>query len=86
MVILSSYTSLERISQLARDIAQAGFWQSKEVSIMDAWLADLNSVGYSFPSIVQPSSSSSTNTTKKRAAVCVTGLAECIQEAWSLNS
>jgi hypothetical protein len=78
----SSHHSLaERIGQLARDIAQAGFWQSKEVDIMDAWLADLHSVGYSFPSIVIPTSSSSI--IQKRAAVCVTGLAECIQEAWT---
>ncbi len=78
----SSHHSLaKRIGQLARDIAQAGFWQSKEVDIMDAWLADLHSVGYSFPSIVVPTSSSSI--IQKRAAVCVTGLAECIQEAWT---
>ena len=44
---------LKELAQLARDIAQAGFWQSKEIDIMDAWLADLHSVGYSFPSIVQ---------------------------------
>jgi hypothetical protein len=65
-----------------RDIAQAGFWHSKEIDIMNAWLTDLHSVGYSFPSITVPSSSSSP-IIKKRAAVCVTGLAECIQEAWT---
>ncbi|CAF4045241.1 unnamed protein product, partial [Rotaria sordida] len=72
----------KRIGQLARDIAQAGFWQPKEVDIMNAWLADLHSVGYSFPSIVLPFSSSSPSIIQKRAAVCVTGFAECIQEAW----
>ncbi|CAF2936853.1 unnamed protein product, partial [Rotaria sp. Silwood2] len=76
----SSYSLLwKRIAQLARDIAQAGFWKSKEVNIMDAWLADLHSVGYSFPSIISPSSPL---IIQKRAAVCVTGFAECIQEAW----
>ncbi|CAF0857919.1 unnamed protein product [Rotaria sordida] len=40
---------------------------------MDAWLADLYSVGYSFPSVVLSSSSS---IIQKRAAIYVTGLAE----------
>jgi hypothetical protein len=79
----SHYTLVERIIQLARDIAQAGFWQSKEATIMEAWLTDLQSVGYIFPSIVQPSSSSPTAITPKRIAVCVTGLTECVQEAWA---
>jgi hypothetical protein len=79
----SHLTLIERIIQLARDIAQAGFWQSKEAIIMEAWLADLQSVGYSFPSIVQPSSSSPSVITKKQVAVCVTGLTECVQEAWA---
>jgi hypothetical protein len=72
----------ERISQLARDIAKGGFWQSKEVDIMDAWLTDLHAVGYKFPSIVT-SSSSSSSIIQKRAAVCVTSIAECIPEAWA---
>ena len=46
-------------------------------------VADLHSVGYSFPSIIISSSSSSSPIIKKRAAICVTGLAECIQEAWT---
>jgi hypothetical protein len=74
---------IKRIIQLAEDVAQAGFWQSKETTIMEAWLADLQSVGYIFPSIIQPSSSSSTSLTKKRVAVCVTGPTECIEEAWA---
>jgi hypothetical protein len=82
---LSSWSSTEssltkRIAQLARDIAQAGFWQSKEIDIMDAWLADLHSIGYVFPSIIEYSPSP---IRQKRAAICVTGLAECIQEGWT---
>jgi hypothetical protein len=50
---------------------------------MEAWLTDLQSVGYIFPSIVQSSSSSPTDITPKRVAVCVTGLTECVQEAWA---
>ena len=77
-------TLVKRISQLAHDIAQAGFWQSKEATIMEAWLADLQSIGYVFPSIVESSSSTSTTSiTKKRVAVCVTGVTECIQEIWN---
>ena len=80
----SSQTSLyDRIAQLARDIADGGFWDSKEVNITDAWLADLESVGYSFPPIVQSPPTSSGSVTKKRAAICVTGIAECIEEAWT---
>ena len=79
----SSHSSLyERIGQLARDVADGGFWDWKEVDIMDAWLADLESVGYSFPPIVESSSPTPMSVKRKRAAVCVTGLAECIEEAW----
>ena len=78
----SSRSSLaERIAQLTKDIAKAGFWQWQEVDIMNAWISDLHSVGYKFPSIV-PSLPSRT-ITHKRAAVCVTGIIECIQEAWA---
>ena len=84
---LASWTSTkqtlrERIGQLARDVAEAGFWKSKEVDIMDAWIADLQSVGCSFPSIVSSSASTPAPVKEKRAAVCVTGLTECVQEAW----
>ena len=72
----------KRIAKLARDIAQAGFWHSKEVDIIDAWLADLRSVDYLFPSIVKKSSSSP-SIKQKRAAICVTGLTECVREGWA---
>ena len=79
----SSHPSLaQRIGQLARDIAAAGFWQSKEVEIMDAWLADLRTVGYVFPSVVSPPESAPA-VIEKRAAICVTGVVECVQEAWA---
>ncbi|UJR23246.1 hypothetical protein I4U23_026266 [Adineta vaga] len=85
-----------RIRELARAISQGGFWKWKEVEIIDAWLDDLRSVGYKFPSIVAsspsavaapppppPSSSSPRPAPKeKRAAVCVTGIAECVHEGW----
>ncbi|CAF1675077.1 unnamed protein product [Rotaria magnacalcarata] len=71
----------KRIAQLARDIAQAGFWHSKEIDIIDAWLTDLRSVGYSFPSII--STASPNPVIQKRAAVCVTATAECINKVWA---
>ncbi|CAF1285966.1 unnamed protein product [Didymodactylos carnosus] len=71
----------QRIAQLGRDVARAHFWESKEVDIVDAWLADLRSVGYSFPSIVYPSPPRAV--IQKRAAVCVTGFVECVREAWA---
>ena len=87
---LSSWSSNEstldrRIKQLARDIARNQFWQWKEVEIIDAWIDDLHSVGYKFPKIIQQKSISQTNKIKRRTAVCVTGLAECIQEGWTLT-
>ncbi|CAF1198790.1 unnamed protein product [Adineta steineri] len=78
----SSFSSLpKKIAQLARDIAQSGFWHQNEISIIDAWLADLHSVGYTFPSII--SRPPPRTTIQKRAAICVTGLTECIEEAWA---
>ena len=51
--------------------------------MIDAWLADLHSIGYVFPSIIEQSSSSSIYPPQeRRTAVCVTGLAECIEEGW----
>jgi len=87
---LSSWSSslptlVQRIIQLAEDIAQAGFWKSKEIEIINAWINDLYLVGYEFPRIISSSSSSSSSITHKRAAICVTGLTECIEEAWSKN-
>ena len=76
----SSYpTLIERIAQLANDIAHAGFWKSSEVEIINAWLQDLNAVGYRFPAL---KSQSSMTATKKRVAICVTRTAECIDRAW----
>nr|ACC43950.1 unknown [Philodina roseola] len=83
---LASWTSPERtlirrIALLARDIAQAGFWHSNEINIIDAWLNDLLSVGYKFPSIVSTRPSEKI-VREKRAAICVTGVAECLHEGW----
>ena len=82
---LASWSSLlpslaQRIGRLARDIARAGFWKSQEVDILDAWLDDLHSIGYHFPSIV--TSSSNVVTKYKHIALCVTGSSHDIGEAW----
>jgi hypothetical protein len=83
---LSSWSSSDqslakRIATLARDIARAGFWQWREVDIIDAWLADLHSIGYRFPSIAEPKKENGP-IKNRRAAICVTGIAECIDEGW----
>ncbi|CAF1081310.1 unnamed protein product [Adineta ricciae] len=78
----SSLPSLaERIAQLAIDIAHGGFWNVREVDIMKAWLHDLQSVGYVFPSIVSRTIRSTT--LEKRAVVCITGYTKC---AYTWNS
>lgn len=84
---LSSWTStdrtlIRRIALLARDIAQGGFWHSDEVNIIDAWLNDLVAVGYKFPPVVTPSQTKSVVIKEKRAAICVTGVSECLNEGW----
>jgi hypothetical protein len=80
----SSLPSLvNRIVQLTIDLVQAKFVDPREIDIMVAWLADLQLVNYSFPSIVQPRLSPIIR--RKRAAICVTGVAECVQEAWSIT-
>ena len=80
----SSPTLVQRILQLTRAIADAGFWKLDETKIINAWIDDLHSVGYTFPAIV-PTSSSSPPLQHKRAAICVTGVTECIEEAWAKN-
>ncbi|UJR32727.1 hypothetical protein I4U23_020186 [Adineta vaga] len=77
-------TLIERILRLSKDISQAGFWKSEEINVIKAWINDLQLIGYSFPTIIGPSSISN-SVVEKRAAVCVTGLAECVQEAWTKN-
>ena len=80
----TSSTLVERIRELTTAIADAGFWKSNETKIIQAWLDDLHSVGYTFPKIIPPSTSSPP-IQHKRAAICVTGVTECLEEAWVKN-
>lgn len=80
----TSSTLVERIRELTTAIADAGFWKSDETKIIQAWLDDLHSVGYTFPNIIPPSTSSP-SIQHKRAAICVTGVTECLEEAWVKN-
>ncbi len=60
--------------------------EKKEIEIMNAWINDLYLVGYTFPTIITSSPSSSPPSIQhKRAALCVTGVTECIDEAWAKN-
>jgi hypothetical protein len=88
---LSSWSSslptlAKRIMKLAEDIAKAGFWKSQEIEIINAWINDLYLVGYTFPAIITSSPPPSRPRIQyKRAAICVTGVTECIQEGWAKN-
>ena len=82
----SSHDSLwKRIAQLARAIAHAGFWQSKEIEIIDAWLADLHSVGYFFPSIVRSISSSSSSIVSKASSYLCNGVLQNVSKKLGLT-
>jgi len=45
----TSDTLVDAILRLHKDMAAAGFWKRKEVSLTEAWLKDLIDVGYNVP-------------------------------------
>ncbi|CAF4626773.1 unnamed protein product, partial [Didymodactylos carnosus] len=81
----SSLPSLfQRIKQLATDIVHNGYWNMLEIDLINAWLNDLNRIGYSAPNIISyPKHNQEPK--KVRAAVCVTGLMECAAEGWGVT-
>ncbi|CAF1390018.1 unnamed protein product [Didymodactylos carnosus] len=79
-------TLFERISQISRDIAQQQFWDKSETDMIDAWLTDLHRIGYTPPiPITTPQDKKLSSSLQKRAAVCVTDVTECINEAWRIT-
>jgi hypothetical protein len=60
------------------------FRNQKKFKIRNAWINDLYLFGYTFPIIIS-SSSCFSSITYKRVTICVTGLTECIEEAWIKN-
>lgn len=71
----------QRIEKLFRDMVERKFFKLQELNFIRDWLNDLRSINYSFPKLVK---TPETRKPKKRTAVCVTGILECVQEAWSV--
>jgi hypothetical protein len=83
---MSTATSLsERIQELTDALIKAQLLDKLESTVMHAWLHDLNRIGYNFPLLANAVKNTSSTTRIKRAAVCLTGLAECVQEIWARN-
>ncbi|CAF1042237.1 unnamed protein product [Didymodactylos carnosus] len=76
-------TLVKRIIQLSSDIARAGFWSSKEVEIMNAWLEDIQRIGYKPPPLEKKSLNRVKNQT--RVAMCVSGVSECVNDSWKVT-
>lgn len=70
----------QRIIKLVEDTVKAEYLHVKELEFVLAWLNDLRSINYHFPNITQAPVHEKR---VKRAAVCVTGIIECVEEAWS---
>lgn len=78
----------ERFQDLMGQLEDLDLIPSLEYSIFKTWIDDLSRTNYNFPNLTSMNSkhkSLSKVVTVKRAAVCVTGLAECIVEIWSQN-
>ena len=56
-----------------------------ESKLIRTWLHDLTRVGYTFPSIQNTTGTGPLKARVKRAAVCLTGTAECVEEVWAKN-
>ena len=78
-------TLSERILQLMTSLIKADFLDESEYSAMRAWLNDLSSVKYIHPRVIDFLDGEKSPRRIRRAAVCVTGLAECIEEVWAKN-
>ena len=76
---------LERIQEIIDGLVKAKFLDKLESESMRAWLRDLDYVKYKYPLIDHSVENISAVPRVKRAAVCLTGLAECVQEVWAKN-
>jgi hypothetical protein len=77
----SKTTLIERIQQLINDMIAQNFCDTNDWKVIQTWLDDLEQIKYIFPSI-RSSTSQSRTVRRRRTAVCITGLIECIDEAW----
>ncbi|UJR25526.1 hypothetical protein I4U23_006872 [Adineta vaga] len=75
------------MTDLFTDMVKYEYCDRSEVKVMQDWISDLQSVGYTFPSIKRMTSrGASAPPRRRRVAVCLTGLIECIDEAWKKTS
>jgi hypothetical protein len=75
----------ERIQGVMDALIKASFLNKFESTVIEAWLHDLNYVKYKYPLINHIVENVPAAVRVKRAAVCVTGLTECVQEVWAKN-
>ncbi|CAF0918200.1 unnamed protein product [Adineta ricciae] len=80
----SKATLVERIRDLMADMVKHKFCEVSELKVMTDWIIDLDTVRYAFPSVIQ--SKNSQQPRRRRTAVCLTGLIECVEEAWRKTS
>eukprot|EP00884_Botryococcus_braunii_P021244 jgi/Botrbrau1/7803/Bobra.0159s0231.1 len=52
-----SMTLPDMAKELAQDMAERKFWGQADVTLVGAWVADLTSIGYQWPAVVEASSS-----------------------------
>jgi hypothetical protein len=78
-------TLSERIQELTDALIEVNLLDKLESKVIHAWLRDLSRINYKFPSLKNADESQSSSVRVKRAAVCLTGLAECVQEIWAAN-
>ncbi|CAF3540136.1 unnamed protein product [Adineta steineri] len=81
-------TLAERIEELFNDMIKEKYCDIDELKTIQKWLQDLEKVKYEFP-LIKTSKSQSEQAgnrigiRRRRTAVCLTGLTECIDEAWT---
>ncbi len=78
-------TLVERIQELINALTEVDLLDKAESTVIHAWLCDLDHISYKFPSLNNVVESPPPTVRVKRAAVCLTGLAECIPEIWATN-
>jgi hypothetical protein len=75
----------EGVQELIAGLTKAKFLDEFEITIIQAWLHDLDCVKYKYPLIKSTIENVPSTVRIKRSAVCLTGLTECVQEVWARN-
>ena len=78
-------TIKQKFQDLIIHMENAGLIENLEAEIMLNWLDDLSRIDYRFPSLNTNVPAGKLPARIKRAAVCLTGLAECVNEVWMPN-